>query len=64
MAMFFIKYLRYLEMLLRNLLLNEKKVDIESMLAKKMVEFSAKTMGHIGRLFEKVGYEEVFGRTH
>lgn len=84
----------YLEMFLRNLLLNEKnelhnrnlhvsgflnekkvdiqekkvdiqeeKVDIESVLAKKGVEFSAKTMDHIGRIFEKVGYEEVFGRT-
>ena len=84
----------YLEVFLRNLLLNEKneihnrnlhisgflieekvdieeekvdiqnrKVDIESVLAEKGDIFSAKTIVHIYRLFEKFGYEEVFGRS-
>ncbi len=77
----------YLEIFLRNLLLNEKtelhnrnlhisglldiekvdiqdrKVDIESALLKKENVFSAKTTVHIQRLFEKFGYEEIFGRS-
>ena len=84
----------YLEVFLRNLLLNEKnelhnrnlhisgllndkkvdiedgkvdiadkKVDIESMLSEKGNDFSAKTTVHIHRLFEKFGFEEVFGRS-
>lgn len=84
----------YLEVFLRNLLLNEKnelhnrnlhisglwniekvdigsekvdieneKVDIESVLAEKARGFSLKTIVHIHRLFEKFGFEEVFGRS-
>ncbi len=91
----------YLEVFLRNMLLNEKnelhnrnlhisrllndkkvdieevkvdiqtekvdiqdiKVDIESALAEKGKDFSAKTTVHIYRLFEKFGYDEVFGRS-
>lgn len=82
----------YLELFLRNLLLNEKnelhnramhisglfdrekvdidtskvdiqgeKVDIESALLEK--GFSAKTIIHSRRLFDKFGYDEVFGRS-
>lgn len=40
-----------------------KKVDIESVLAEKGKEFSVKTTVHIYRLFEKFGYDEVFGRS-
>lgn len=77
----------FLEMFLRNLLLNEnnelhnrdlhisgllsapkvdieeQKVDIEYPLSKKAKGFSIKTNIHIQRLFEKFGYEEVFGRS-
>lgn len=83
----------YLEIFLRNLLLNEKnelfnrklhisgllevekvdigeekvdiqdkKVDIESMFLQKTKGFSVKTVCHIRRLFEKFGFDEVFGR--
>ena len=77
----------YLEMFLRNLLLNEKnelhnrslhisgllnnrkvdiqdkKVDIESVLSEKGRDFSIKTAVHIRRMFEKFGHDEVFGRS-
>ncbi len=77
----------YLEVFLRNLLLNEKnelhnrnlhisgllntekvdieneKVDIESVLSEKGNDFSVKTTAHIYRLFEKFGFDEVFGRS-
>ena len=60
----------YLETFLRNLLLNEekadiqdRKVDIESVLSKKDSDFSVKTIVHIHRLFEKFGFDEVFGRS-
>lgn len=84
----------YLEVFLRNLLLNEKnelrnrnlhisgfsddkkvdiqtekvdiqdkKVDIESVLSEKGTDFSSKTTAHIYRLFEKFGYDGVFGRS-
>ena len=77
----------YLELFLRNLLLNEKnelhnrnlhisgllneekvdiqdkKVDIESLLSEKGSDFSVKTIGHIRRLFEKFGFDKVFGRS-
>ena len=84
----------YLEVFLRNLLLNEKKelhnrnlhisgllnggevdieskkvdiqgkeVDIERILSEKRSNFSIKTIVHIYRLFEKFGYDEVFGRS-
>lgn len=76
----------YLEVFLRNLLLNEKnelynrnlhisglwnnekvdieetKVDIGSVLAKKGQDFFAKTTIHIYKLFEKFGYNKIFGR--
>ena len=77
----------YLEVFLRNLLLNEKnelhnrnlhisgflkeekvdiekeKVDIESVLSEKGGDFSVKTSVHIHRLFEKFGFNGVFGRS-
>ena len=77
----------YLEVFLRNLLLNEQnelqnrnlhisrllneekvdiqdgKVDIESVLSQKGSDFSVKTTIHIHRLFEKFGFDEVFGRS-
>ena len=84
----------YLEVFLRNLLLNEKnelhnrnlhisgllnggkvdieskkvdiqdkEVDIERILSEKRSNFSLKTIVHIYRLFEKFGYDEVFGRS-
>ena len=77
----------YLEVFLRNLLLNEKnelhnrnlhisglldeekvdiqdkKVDIESVLSEKGSDFPVKTRIHIHRLFEKFGFDEVFGRS-
>ena len=77
----------YLEVFLRNLLLNEKnelhnrnihisgllndtkvdiqdkKVDIESVLSEKGRDFSVKTKVHIHRLFEEFGFDEVFGRS-
>ena len=84
----------YLELFLRNLLLNEQnelqnrnlhisgllnkekvdiqgmkvdiqdaKVDIESVLSAKGSDFTVKTTVHIHRLFEKFGFDEVFGRS-
>ena len=84
----------YLEVFLRNLLLNEKnelhnrnlhisrllneekvdiengkvdiqdeEVDIESVLSEKSSDFSVKTTVHIHRLFERFGFDEVFGRS-
>ena len=84
----------YLELFLRNLLLNEKnelhnrelhisgyskegkvyigeekvdienkKVDIKRLLSEKGSDFSAKTTVHIYKLFEKVGFDGVFGRS-
>lgn len=84
----------YLELFLRNLLLNEnnelhnrnlhisgrltdkkvdigelkvdienEKVDIESVLSEKGSTFSVKTNVHIHRLFEKFGFDGVFGRS-
>ena len=43
--------------------IQDKKVDIESILSKKGNEFSIKTTVHIYRLFEKFGFDEVFGRS-
>lgn len=43
--------------------IQEEKVDIGSVLAEKTKNFSAKTVVHIYRLFEKYGYEEAFGRS-
>ena len=77
----------YLEVFLRNLLLNEQnelqnrnlnisgllnkekvdiqgaKVDIESVLSAKGSDFTVKTTVHIHRLFEKFGFDGVFGRS-
>lgn len=84
----------YLEVFLRNLLLNEKnelhnrklhisgllngekvdignekvdiqnsKVDIECLLSEKGSDFSVKTRAHAHRIFEKFGFDEVFGRS-
>ena len=43
--------------------IQDKKVDIESVLSEKCSDFSAKTMVHIYKLFEKFGFDEVFGRS-
>ena len=43
--------------------IRDKKVDIESLLFEKSSDFSAKTTVHIHRLFEKFGFDEVFGRS-
>lgn len=84
----------YLELFLRNLLLNEKnelhnrelhisgllkeekvdigygkvdireeKVDIERVLSEKGSDFSVKTTAHIHKLFEKVDFNGIFGRS-
>lgn len=43
--------------------LNTKKVDIESTLLEKGKDLSVKTAIHVRRLFERFGYDEVFGRS-
>ncbi len=43
--------------------IQDQKVDIESVLSEKGRDFSVKTMVHIHRLFEKFGFDEVFGRS-
>lgn len=43
--------------------IQDKKVDIESVLSEKGKNFSVKTIGHIHRMFDKFGYDEVFGRS-
>lgn len=43
--------------------IQEEKVDIESVLSKNARGFSNKTTMHIHRLFEKFGYDEIFGRS-
>ena len=43
--------------------IQDKKVDIESVLSEKGGDFSVKTTIHIHRLFEKFGFDEVFGRS-
>ncbi len=69
----------YLELFLRNLLLDEEhelynrdlhisvhcggKVDIQSPLLGKENDFSAKTREHILKLYEKYGYDGIFGRS-
>ena len=42
--------------------IQEKKVDIERILAEKGQDFTAKTTVHIHRLFERFGYDKIFGR--
>lgn len=43
--------------------IGNKKVDIERVLSEKESDFSVKTKVHIHRLFEKFGFDEVFGRS-
>ena len=43
--------------------IEKTKVDIESALSEKGNDFTAKTTDHIRRLFEKFGFDEVFGRS-
>ena len=40
-----------------------KKVDIERVLSEKESDISVKKKVHIHRLFEKFGFDEVFGRS-
>lgn len=40
-----------------------EKVDIEILLSGKENDFSAKTKVHIYRLFDKFGFDEIFGRS-
>ena len=42
--------------------IQDQKVDIENVLSEKGSDFSIKTTVHIHRLFEKFGFDEVFGR--
>ncbi|MFR2594386.1 MAG: Fic family protein [Butyribacter sp.] len=43
--------------------IGDTKVDIESVISEKGSDFSVKTIVHIHRLFEKFGFDEVFGRS-
>ena len=43
--------------------IQDTKVDIECVLSEKGSDFSVKTTIHIHRLFEKFGFDEVFGRS-
>ena len=43
--------------------IGDTKVDIESVISEKGSDFSVKTIVHIQRLFEKFGFDEVFGRS-
>ena len=43
--------------------IQDRKLDIESVLSEKSSDFSVKTAIHIHRLFEKFGFDEVFGRS-
>ena len=43
--------------------IENEKVDIESVLSEKGSNFSVQTTVHIHRLFEKFGFNEVFGRS-
>ena len=43
--------------------IRNRKVDIESVLFEKGRDFSVKPTIHIHRLFEKFGFDEVFGRS-
>ena len=43
--------------------IQDRKVDIESVFSEKGSDFSVKTTVHIHRLFEKFGFDEVFGRS-
>ena len=43
--------------------IQDEEVDIESVLSEKSSDFSVKTTIHIHRLFERFGFDEVFGRS-
>ena len=43
--------------------IQDKKVDIESAFSENGSDFSVKTTVHIHRLFDKFGFDEVFGRS-
>ena len=43
--------------------IQNEKVDIESVLSEKGKNFSVKTTAHIHRLFEKFGFDKIFGRS-
>ena len=43
--------------------IQDEKVDIESVLSERGRNFSVKTNVHIHKLFEKFGFDEVFGRS-
>ena len=43
--------------------IQDRKVDMESVLSETGSDFSVKTTVHIHRLFEKFGFDEVFGRS-
>ena len=43
--------------------IGDTKVDIESVISEKGSDFSVKTIVHIHRLFEKFGFDAVFGRS-
>ena len=43
--------------------IQDTKVDIESVLSVKSNDFTVKTTVHIHRLFEKFGFDGVFGRS-
>ena len=43
--------------------IHDQKVDIESVLSEKGSDFSVKTTVHIHRLFEKFGFDGIFGRS-
>ena len=43
--------------------IQDEKVDIESVLSEKSSDFSVKTTVYNHRLFEKFGFDEVFGRS-
>ena len=52
-----------LDQTVRRFIKNNEKVDIESLLSGKIGKFSVKTTEYIYRLFEKYGFDEVFGRS-
>ena len=43
--------------------IQDRKVDIERVFSEKDSDFSVKTTVHIHRLFEKFGFDGVFGRS-
>ena len=43
--------------------IRDLEVDIESFFADKTVGFSGKTQSHIRQMFEKFGFDKIFGRS-